>query len=103
MTYKEWLTRTVSRFGIDNADAELILINQAGIIPDPEAEVEVTIAKTALSKEFGSVIPLANVSEGGYSVSWNWDAIKFWYNQTCGELGITPANAPKVKNRSRIW
>lgn len=103
MTYKEWLTRTVSRFGIDNADAELILTNQAGIIPDPEAEVDVRTAKTALCKEFGSVIPLANVSEGGYSVSWNWDAIKFWYNQTCGELGITPVNAPKVKNRSRIW
>lgn len=103
MTYKEWITRTASRFGVAAADAELILANQAGLIPDPEAEVDVMTAKTALCKEFGSIIPLANVSEGGYSVSWNWDAIKFWYNQTCGELGITPANAPKVKNRSRIW
>lgn len=103
MTYTEWITRTASRFGIAAADAELILTNQAGIIPNPEAEVDVRTAKTALCKEFGSIIPLANVSEGGYSVSWNWEAIKFWYNQTCGELGITPANAPKVKNRSRIW
>lgn len=103
MTYKEWMNRTVSRFGIDTADAELLLTNQAGLIPDAEAEVDVTTAKTALCKEFGSIIPLANVSEGGYSVSWNWEAIKFWYNQTCGELGITPANAPKVRNRSRIW
>lgn len=103
MTYKEWITRTASRFGVAAADAELILANQAGLIPDPEAEVDVRTAKTALCKELGSIIPLANVSEGGYSVSWNWEAIKFWYNQTCGELGITPANAPKVKNRSRIW
>lgn len=103
MTYKVWLRRTVARFGITDADAELILANQAGIIPDPDAEADVRVAKTALCKEFGSVIPLANVSEGGYSVSWNWDAIKFWYNQTCGELGLTPANTPKVRNRSNRW
>ena len=103
MTYKEWLNRTVARFGISNADAELILANQAGIIPDPDADVDVRVAKTALCKEFGSIIPLANLSVGGYSVTWNWEAIKFWYNQTCGEIGLTPANAPKVRNRSRLW
>lgn len=103
MTYKEWFNRTVKRFGATPEDVEMILANQAAIIPDPEAQVDAIIAKTALCREFGSLIPLANVSEGGYSVSWNWDAIKFWYNQTCGELGITPANAPKVRNKSRIW
>ncbi len=103
MTYKEWINRNVARFGVSNADAELMLANQAALIPDPEAEVNPTTAKTALCKEFGSLIPLANVSEGGYSVSWNWEAIKFWYNQTCGEVGLIPANAPKVRNRSRIW
>ena len=50
MTYKEWLNRTVARFGISNADAELILANQAGIIPDPDADVDVRVAKTVLAK-----------------------------------------------------
>ena len=44
MTYKEWITRTASRFGVAAADAELILANQAGLIPDPEAEVDVRLS-----------------------------------------------------------
>ena len=103
MTYKEWFTRTTTRLGIEAADVELILTNQQATIPDANAEVDVTTAKKALCKEFGSLIPLANVSEGGYSVSWNWEAIKFWYKQTCGELGITPLTTPKVRNRSNRW
>ena len=35
---------------------------------------------------------------GSDSVSWNWEAIKFWYNQTCSEFGITPMTTPKVRN-----
>ena len=90
MTYKEWFTRTTARFDIESADVELILANQQNTIHDPEEAVDVVTAKRALCAEFGTIIPLANVGEGGYSVSWNWEAIKFWYNQTCGELGITP-------------
>lgn len=103
MTYKEWFSRTVSRFGVEGGDVDLMLANQQDAIPDPDAEVDTTTAKRALYKEFGSIIPLANVSEGGYSVSWNWEAIKFWYNQTCSELGITPMTTPKVRNRSNRW
>lgn len=103
MTYKEWFTRTTARFDIDNTDVELLLTNQQGAIPNPDEEVDVAAAKRALCSEFGSIIPLANISEGGYSVSWNWEAIKFWYNQTCGELGITPVTTPKVRNRSNRW
>lgn len=103
MTYKEWFTATGRRFGIEAGDVELILANQAELIPDADADVEPKTAKTALVKEFASMIPLANVSEGGYSVSWNWDAIKFWYNTTCSELGITPTTTPKVRNRSNLW
>lgn len=103
MKYREWVTTTVKRFGVTGEDVELILANQKALIPDPEEEADPTIAKTALVKEFASIIPLANVSEGGYSVTWNWEAIKTWYNLTCGELGITPSDKPKVRNRSNIW
>ncbi len=103
MTYREWFTATARKFGIESADVELILVNQTELIPDPTLDVDVKVAKTALVKEFASLIPLANVSEGGYSVSWNMEAVKLWYNQTCGELGITPADKPKVRNRSNVW
>lgn len=103
MTYKEWLTKTTRRFGVSSEDVDLILANQAELIADPEATVDTKTAKKALVKEFASIIPLANVSEGGYSVTWNMEAIKLWYNQTCDELGVIPANKPKVRNRSNIW
>ena len=103
MTYKEWITRTTAKFLVEPADVELILCNRADIIPNPDAEVDVKIAKTALCMEFGALIPLANIGEGGYSISWNWDAIKFWNNSVCSELGIVPAGQPKIRNRSNLW
>lgn len=103
MTYREWITATAKRFGATAEDVELILANQTALIPDAEADADPTTAKKALVAEFASVIPLANVSEGGYNVSWNWEAVKMWYDITCGELGITPSNKPKVRNRSDVW
>ena len=103
MTYKEWITQTAAKFLVEPADVELILCNRADIIPNPEEEVDVRIAKTALCREFATLIPLANIGEGGYSISWNWDAIKFWYNAACAELGIVPADKPKLRNKSNVW
>lgn len=103
MTYREWITKTCARFSIEEADAELILVNQREIIPDPDVEVDPPTAKRALCAEIATVLPMANISEGGYSVSWNWEAVKFWYIQTCRQLGITPAGLPSVRNRSHIW
>ena len=103
MTYKEWITATAKRFMIGTADVELILFNQRDAIPDETAEADITTAKTALCREFANLIPLCDISEGGYSISWNWNAIKFWYNQTCAELGIIPVNKPKLKDRSNRW
>jgi hypothetical protein len=103
MTYREWITATAKRFTIGTADVELILFNQRALIPDENAEADITTAKTALCREFANIIPLMNVSEGGYSVSWNMEAIKFWYNQACAELGLIPVGKPKIKDRSNRW
>jgi hypothetical protein len=103
MTYKEWITATAGRFTIGTADVELILFNQRVLIPDENDEADITTAKTALCKEFANLIPLANISEGGYSIHWNWEAIKLWYNQACAELGLIPINAPKIRNKSNVW
>jgi hypothetical protein len=106
MTYKEWITATAQRLTIGTADVELILFNQKELIPDADTEADLTIAKTALCREFANLIPLANVSEGGYSITWNWDAITVWYKQACSELGLTPidfGNSPKIRNKSNVW
>ncbi|MDR1652234.1 MAG: hypothetical protein LBS01_01030 [Prevotellaceae bacterium] len=106
MTYKEWITATAGRFTLGQSDIDLILANQNELIPNPTAEVDVITAKTALCREFANIIPLANIGEGGYSVTWNWDAIKFWYRQTCSEIGLTPidfGDKPKIRNKSDVW
>ena len=107
MTYREWITATAAHFTIGTADVELILFNQRVLIPDENAEADLMTAKTALVNEFATLIPLANISEGGYSITWNWNAIKFWYKQACAELGLIPVdldgNKPKIRNRSNVW
>ena len=103
MTYKEWITATVAKFQVLPADVDLILTNQSELIPEPDTQVDVRIAKTALCLEFANLIPLMNISEGGYSITWNWDAIKLWYNQICAELGIVPVDKPKIRDRSNRW
>lgn len=104
MTYREWCIATCSRFQMSEAEVELLLTNQYELIADPDDFVDVKKAKTAIVKEFANLIPLANISEGGYSVSWNMDAIKLWYRQACSELGIADTlTRPVIRNKSNIW
>lgn len=105
MTYTEWLTKTGARVNMNADDVELILTNQAALIPNPNATVDVRTAKLALCNEFAAILPMANVSEGGYSITWNMDAVKIWYNAMCKELGIENVleRKPKVKGHSDIW
>ena len=48
---------------------------------------------------------MQNVSEGGYSISWNVDAVKLYYNALCTELKLDNVlfSRPKIRNRSNIW
>jgi hypothetical protein len=50
-----------------------------------------------------AILPVANVSEGGYSLSWNIDALKMWYTSLCNEIGRPNVVKPKVNNRSNMW
>jgi hypothetical protein len=48
---------------------------------------------------------MQNISEGGYSISWNMEAAKLFYNSLCSELGLENVlvGRPKVRNRSNLW
>lgn len=103
MTYREWITATCSRLNISSSDIDLILTNQAELIPDETKKVDVKTAKLALCREFSSILPMANISEGGLSITWNMEAVKAWYNSMCRELGIASVFNPKVKGRNDLW
>lgn len=103
MTYREWFLTTCNRFGMTPGDVDLVLVNQAALIPSPSAAVDALVAKKALVKEFATIIPLSNVTEGGYSVSWNMDAIKLWYKAACAEVGVSDKTKPVIRNKSNLW
>lgn len=108
MTYREWITATIARFNMTSADVDMILANQKSAIPSPDGEVDSRIAKTALVREFATILPLYNISEGGFSIAWNWQALKAWYYITAREVGIDPIDLdakpqPKIRDKSNIW
>lgn len=104
MTYREYIKAVTAGFGASSADVDVILVNQSKLIPNPDAGVDPLTAKKALCKEFATFLPMASsISEGGYSISWNMDAIRLWYKATCRELGIEDVTKPKVKGRSDLW
>ncbi len=104
MTNKEYLTKSLSGLGVSDDDMDIILL-KSGL--DSSHEVDVKAADTAVYDRFSVVLKgaMQNVSEGGYSISWNMEAVKLYYSQLCGELGkknILEAR-PKIRNRSNYW
>ncbi len=102
MTYREYLTATLRRFFINSEDVEILMLNQ-GIRPDDE--VDIPTAKRAMYHEFSTLLPLANVSEGGFSVSWDADMVAAWYSMLAVELDepdiLNPGSS--ITNITDIW
>lgn len=86
MTNREYLTATLSKFSLTENDVELIAINQEIYLDEDVSDVK--SLKTAIYNEFSFVLPLANVSEGGLSISWNFEAVKKYYSLLAQELGL---------------
>ena len=104
MTNKEYLTKALNGLNLSDDDIEIIMV-KGGVQAD--AEVDYKQCDTAVYDRFSVILKgtMQNVSEGGYSVSWNMDAVKMYYNVLCHELGKDNvlATRPKIRNRSNIW
>jgi hypothetical protein len=104
MTNKEYITKSLNGLNVSEDDIDIIIL-KAGINPD--ATVYVKQADTAVYNRISIVLKgaLQNVSEGGYSISWNMESVKMYYNSLCNELGLENVlvGRPKVRNRSNYW
>lgn len=101
MTYKEYITKTLNRFYISPDDIEILILNQS---IDPEADVDVHTAKMAIYNEFSSILPVANMSEGGSSVTWITENVLTWYSLLASELGMPDImDDNTVKDLSTYW
>lgn len=100
MTNREYIQTIGRRFGMSDEDVAVLILSQN---IEADADADVKACKIAMCHEFATLIPMQSVSEGGYSVSWNMDAVKLWYKVTCAEMGITDGTQPRVRNRSCVW
>lgn len=84
MTNREYLQQTLGKFNVAPEEIDLVLINQ-GLNGDEY--VDVPAARLALYEEFATLLPIAEISEGGFSIRWNMAAIKLWYSNLARQLG----------------
>lgn len=104
MTNKQYLTKALSGLNISEDDIDIVLLKAslAG-----EAEADVRACDTATYHRMSVILKgmMQNVSEGGYSLSWNMDAVKLFYHSLCSELGLEDVllSRPKIRDRSEVW
>jgi hypothetical protein len=104
MTNKEYITKSLNGLNVSEDDIDIIML-KAGINQDDP--VNISACDNAVYNRISIVLKgaLQNVSEGGYSISWNMEAVKLYYNSLCNELGLENVlvGRPKVRNRSNMW
>lgn len=103
MTYREYITAKLRRFNATDEDVDLVLVDQSNLIPNGNDPVEPHIAKMALYNQMSSILPVANISEGGFSLAWNNEAIRLWYKSLARELGMPDVMEPAIVDCSNLW
>ena len=104
MTNKEYLIKLLNGLNVSEDDIDIIIL-KSGL--DANAVADVQNADKAVYNRMSVVLKGAtqNISEGGYSISWNMEAVKLFYNSLCNELELENVlvGRPKVRNRSNLW
>ncbi len=104
MTSKQYITKSLNGLNVTEDDIDIILL-KSGIEAESDADIEA--CDMAVHRRFTVVLKgmTQNVSEGGYSVSWNMEAVKMYYNALCCEYGLDNVlNArPAIRDRSNMW
>ena len=104
MTNKQYLNKSLNGLNLTDDDVDIIIL-KAGL--DGEATLDITACDKAVYNRMSIVLKGAtqNVSEGGYSISWNIELVKLYYNALCNELGLENVlvGRPKIRNRSDVW
>lgn len=103
-TNRQYLAASLKGLNVTDEDIDIIIL-KSGI--DADASADTKACDMAVYKRMSVMLAATaqNVSEGGYSISWNMEAVKMYYNALCNELGVENAlvGRPKVRNRSNYW
>lgn len=103
-TNKEYLVASLKGLNVTEDDIDLIILKSD---MDADAKADPKACDMAIYKRMSVVLgaTMQNVTEGGFSLSWNMEAVKVYYNALCNELGVENVlvGRPKVRNRSNYW
>lgn len=97
----------ISGLNLNDAQIEYILSEQ-DISPDYDVVTNDDRIKvqTAIYYQIPLIIAgLQNVQEGGYSISFNTDALKLWYSTLAKKLGLDDEinGTVTIRDRSNFW
>lgn len=107
MTIKDYITSKFQTFGIELSEADLADISMTVSLTGEFTQENKNDVYLAL---VGSVIPQLllrpkSISESGFSISYDNDALLKYYAWLCNELGIedTLNDISKISDASDIW
>lgn len=106
MNKETYLKKLLNRFNVSDDDIEILMINQ-NINGKEYVADDVDDLKMAVYHEFSRLLPLADISEGGFSVKWNTEAFRMWYSALANELAmddiLNQDNSTEINDRSYLF
>lgn len=102
MTIKEYITGKFQTFGIQMSEADLLDITLTGTLNGDDDVTNNNLVKVnvGIARFIPSLLLRASsISESGFSMSWDINALKTYYSYLCNLYGITDElnDKPKVR------
>jgi hypothetical protein len=97
-TNREYLAAMLNRFGLTESDVDLLVAEH----PELEGALDVKACKLGMYNSFSAILS-GDISEGGYSLSWDIQKLKMWYTSLCREIGKPSLIQPVIRNCSNLW
>lgn len=100
MTVLDYIKNELSALSLVVSEIEItILLKEAKLSAEAPLETakDLTEAKKIICKYIPSVLMKPNITEGGFSISYDRNAIMSYYNFLCGDLGLQNKLQPKVR------
>ncbi len=113
MTVREYITKKLQAFNPNDADLSVWAI-ESGLILDEDYSVdnakEVGVGLVDIIESLVFAPRVSNVSESGFSMSWNFDNLGKYYLYLCNKYGkipnddvVTQLGVSMIKDVSNLW
>lgn len=104
ITNKEYMQKALDGLNVSDNDIDLVLLKAE---LDADTAVDIAACDNAIYNRMSIVLKsmMQNITEAGYQITWNMDAVKMYYNSLCNEIGKPNVlvGRPKIRNRSNMW